>query len=234
VIATNGGRHDDLDRRNQAIQHGADLLRDGGPSALTSVAVAERMGITQPGVYRHIRDIDELKALASEVVVADINASLRQLLLSPRIDWDRIDDIRWLCRSLIDRMVAEQQAFSVVDRWRFDASDLGAGIRALLNEGRDLVAFLLESRWRIEWGYEGPLDHEQRTVLLTHAQLIHDDGLAAARLARTSDNDSLRDDLGDVLRYRLIAGWASFVIDMNDRVGLPFPTIELDDRIFDE
>jgi hypothetical protein len=70
-------------------------------------------------------------------------------------------------------------------------------------------------------------------VINAAADLLREAG-PDARLARTADNDGIRDDLGDVLRYRLIAGWASFVIDMNDRVGLPFPTIELDDRIFDE
>ena len=38
-------------RREQTISHAADLLREGGPRALTSVAVAERLGVSTKSLY---------------------------------------------------------------------------------------------------------------------------------------------------------------------------------------
>ena len=39
------------------------------------------------------------------------------------------------------------------------------------------------------------------------------------------------DDVATILQHRIVAGWASFVIDMNTRVGLPYPRIDLSQRI---
>ena len=132
-----------LSRRDQAIAHAADLLRKGGPAALTSVAVAERMGVTQPAVYRHVRNMEELSALAAEAVVADLNRSLRELMFDPNMDWEEIDDVSRLCRDLIDQALRNQQSFEVVARWRFVDGRLGTGIRRVIEEGCGLIAVLL-------------------------------------------------------------------------------------------
>ncbi|SRR6056297_648909 len=55
---------------------------------------------------------------------------------------------------------------------------------------------------------------------------------AVARLASSPSLGTL--DLADVaviMQHRIVAGWASFAIDMNDRVGLPFPEIDLQQGI---
>ena len=216
-------------RREQAIAHAADLLREGGPVGLTSVAVAERMGVTQSAVYRHVRNMDELSALAAEVVVAELNQSLRDLMFDPNMDWEEINDVSRLCRNLVDQAVRNQQSFEVVARWRFVDGRLGNGIRTVIDEGCDLIAALLASRWRIEFGYESPLDEQEQAAVGAHARVLHDDWHAVARLA---DSPSLAPlelaDVAVIMQHRIVAGWVSFVIDMNERVGLPFPQIDLE------
>ncbi len=217
-------------RREQAIRHAADLLREGGPSALTSVAVAERMGITQSAVYRHISDMDELSSLAATVLVEELYGVLENTLLDPGVDWKHTDDVDHLCRAVIDVAVAHSRSYAVVDQWRFVGGSLGIGIENMVEQGRDVVAILLESRWRIEFGHEPALRAAERVCLLRHAQAVYDDGYAIARLARSSPFDPHlnTDEIADILKYRILAGWSSFAIDMNERVGLPFPKIDLD------
>lgn len=216
-------------RRDEAITHAADLLREGGPLALTSVAVAERMGVTQSAVYRHVRNMEELSALAAEVVVADLNRSLRELMFDPNMDWEEIDDVSRLCRDLIDQAVRNRQSFEVVARWRFVDGRLGTGIRRVIDEGCELIAVLLESRWRIEFGYEAPLGEHEQAAVAAHARAIHDDWHAVTRLACSPPLAPLElADAAVIMRHRVVAGWASFVIDMNERVGLPFPRIDLE------
>ncbi len=215
-------------RREQAVAHAADLLREGGPRALTSVAVAERMGVTQSAVYRHVRNMDELSALAAEAVVSDLNRSLHDIILDPNMDWEAIDDVSRLCRDLIQSVVRNQRSYEVIARWRFVDGALGAGIRKVIDEGCDLIASLLETRWRIEFGHDVPLTENDMASLHAHARAIHDDGHAVAHLAYGPTLAPLDlDDAAMILQNRILGGWSAFVIDMNARVGLPFPQIDL-------
>lgn len=215
-------------RREQAVAHAADLLREGGPRALTSVAVAERMGVTQSAVYRHVRNMDELSALAAEAVVSDLNRSLHDIILDPNMDWEAIDDVSRLCRDLIQSVVRNQRSYEVIARWRFVDGALGAGIRKVIDEGCDLIASLLETRWRIEFGHDVPLTENDMASLHAHARAIHDDGHAVAHLAYGPTLAPLDlDDAAMILQNRILGGWSAFVIDMNARAGLPFPQIDL-------
>jgi AcrR family transcriptional regulator len=219
-------------RREQAVAYAADLLREGGPRALTSVAVAERMGVTQSAVYRHVRNMDELSALAAETVVSELNRSLHDIILDPNIDWEDLGDVSRLCRDLVDAVVRNQRSFEVIARWRFVDGALGAGIRKVIDEGCDMIASLLEARWRIEFGHEAPLGEQDMASLRAHARAIHDDSHAVAHLAYSPTLTPLDlDDVATILQHRVIAGWASFVIDMNARVGLPFPQIDLSQSV---
>lgn len=215
-------------RREQAVAHAADLLREGGPRALTSVAVAERMGVTQSAVYRHVRNMDELSALAAEAVVSDLNRSLHDIILDPNMDWEAIDDVSRLCRDLIQSVVRNQRSYEVIPRWRFVDGALGAGIRKVIDEGCDLIASLLETRWRIEFGHDVPLTENDMASLHAHARAIHDDGHTVAHLAYGPTLAPLDlDDAAMILQNRILGGWSAFVIDMNARAGLPFPQIDL-------
>jgi AcrR family transcriptional regulator len=220
-----------LARRQQAIGHAADLLREGGPRALTSVAVAERMGVTQSAVYRHVRNMEELSTLGAEVIVAELEQSLRAIAVE--ISDGRDDDLDHLCRQLVERAVADRRSFEVVARWRHADGALGAGIRRVLDEGSGLIERLLEMRWRVAFGHEAPLDDLDRAALREHAQALHDDGHAVARLAGSTTLAPLDlSDVATILHHRIIAGWVSLVIDMNERVGLPFPQIDLTEASF--
>ena len=215
-------RRSSEERRAQAIAHAADLLREGGPTALTSVAVAERMGVSQSAVYRHIKNIDELTTLASQVVVTDLVAVLRSLLLSPSIEWQTPGAMSRMCRSLIDSMIDEAQTFATMDHWQFVDGDLGVGIRETMETGLGVVAIVLEGQYRQVVRHQAPFAAAERAAQDAHARLLYADGFAVARLARHDDSVD-RDTLADVLRHRLIAGWVVYLIDMNDRLGLEFP-----------
>lgn len=195
-------------RRCEAICHAADLLREGGPSALTSVAVAGRMGITQSAVYRHVTDMDELSALAAELVVSELIDALHNLVLDPNVDWEQVDDVRRLCRSLIDSAVDNSSSFAVADQWRFVDGPLGEGIRTMITEGYDLIGSLIELRWRAEFGGEIKIATKGRSTIAVHARAIHEDGQAIARLVRDVDCSFTHEELTDILRHRIIAGWA--------------------------
>ena len=215
-------------RRRQLIVHAADLLREGGPRALTSVAVAERMGITQSAVYRHVSNMEELSTLAAEVVVAELNRALHSTLFDPDVDWEYINGIGRLCRVLAGAAVENQRSFEVITRWRFVDGPLGVGISKVIDEGVDLVAALLELRWRTVFGHQGALGRRDKAALRAHARAVYDDGSAAVQLAFTPISGPLGiDDVATILQNRLVGGWVAFVIDMNARVGLPFPRIDL-------
>ena len=53
--------------REQIVAVGRGLLEDGGPDAVTMQAVADRVGVRAPSLYKHVRDRDDLLA---EVVAA--------------------------------------------------------------------------------------------------------------------------------------------------------------------
>lgn len=210
------------ERRAQAIAHAADLLREGGPAALTSVAVAERMGVSQSAIYRHIKNIDELATLAGQVVAADLLSVLRSILLSPTIEWRQAGAVARMSRSLVDSMLDEAQTFATLDHWQFVDGALGVGIRNAIAEGWGVVAIVLEAQYREVVGHTAAFTAAERAVHDAHARLMFADGFAVARLARrTTEPD--RDALAGVLRHRLIAGWVTYLIDMNDRLGLRRP-----------
>lgn len=210
------------ERRAQAIAHAAELLREGGPAALTSVAVAERMGVSQSAVYRHITNMDELAALASKVVISDLVSVLRSILLSPTIEWQTPGAMSRMCRALIDSMIDEAQAFATMDHWRFVDGDLGVGIRETIETGEGVVATVLETQYRQVVRHQAPFSAAERAAHDAHSRLMYADGFAVARLARR-DGSVDRDTLADVQRHRLIAAWVVYLIDMNDRLGLQFP-----------
>jgi AcrR family transcriptional regulator len=219
-------------RRKQLIGHAADLLREGGPRSLTSVAVAERMGITQSAVYRHVRNMEELSVLAAEVVMAELNRALQVTLFDPEVDWDDTAGMGLVCRHLVAAGVEHRRSFEVVARWRFVDGPLGDGINRVIDESVDLIAALLELRWRTVFGHQGALARRDKRALRAHAQALYDDGSAVVRLAFETDSAPAStvlslDDLAVTLHHRLVGGWAAFVVDMNARLDLPFPRIDL-------
>ena len=213
-----------MSRRDEIIHAAATILREDGPAALTSVNVAQRVGISQPAIYRHIDGMDDLVGAASRIVVSEITAVLHSILLAPDVDYDDLAGIRALADQMVTAMRREAQAFEVVDRWRFAQGPLGDGIRQVMSSACDLVAFVLEEQWRREYGYAEPLQSDATATQLAHASVMVDDIVAVARLTRhgAADDDAVR-----LAQLRIVTAWIAYVVDMQTRLGRPVPTIEV-------
>jgi AcrR family transcriptional regulator len=210
-------------RRTQIVTAAADLLREEGPAALTSVAVAQRVGIAQSAVYRHVRTVDELRHLATAEIVADLRLALGGIVLSKELREFTDDEAAFAM--VIDAMHRYCQAYDTVDRWRFDDGCLGDGIREVCEEFDDLIAGILEHHFRIETGVTTPWTQAQRAAQLMHAQLFQRDGVAVARLLRSGAD---RVEAASILRYRALWSWVAYVIDMHERLALPLPEIDVE------
>ena len=122
-------------------------------------------------------------------------------------------------------MADHGQAFDVVDRWRFEPGELGAGIRELLATGTELISDVLDAGWRRDYEQSDRFDPPLRAVSDAYARLIQDEVIAVARFARALDHPNERDDIARLLELRLWSGWYSYCLDINDRLGLDAPEV---------
>ncbi len=210
-------------RRDDVVAEAVRLLCEEGPGALTSVRVAAGLGVAQSAIYRHIGDMDELTAIASRTVVAELHSLLRSMVLAPQNAWSRPGAVDRFGQLFAHTAVDRATTFATVDRWRYVEGELGDGIRQLLGEGRELIALVLESRWRNDYGQTRPLDDHETRMQRLHAQLIQGDMIALARLARSEPHR--RDVVGSLAVQRLRAGWFAYVRDLNAAHGLPAPAL---------
>ncbi|MHC2997884.1 TetR/AcrR family transcriptional regulator [Microbacterium sp. HJ5] len=58
------------------VEAGCDLLEQGGPAKVTMQAVAERVGVRAPSLYKRVRDREALLQLVAEATVDDLGARL--------------------------------------------------------------------------------------------------------------------------------------------------------------
>ena len=69
----------ELSRRGQEIVDAArELVEREGPSALTLRALAARVGVRAPSLYKHLPGKDELEARVVDAVLGDLSRSLDQ------------------------------------------------------------------------------------------------------------------------------------------------------------
>lgn len=61
---------------NEIIAAGRELLDDGGPAGLTMQAVATRVGVRAPSLYKRFRDRDALVSAVAASAVDDLGARL--------------------------------------------------------------------------------------------------------------------------------------------------------------
>jgi AcrR family transcriptional regulator len=212
-------------RRQDVVDVAVALLRDGGPDALTTVAVAQRLGVSQSAIYRHVANVDELTTLATAVVIAGLNQAVRRALLAGEDEWGHEGAIMSFSERLMATLTAERRSFEIIDRWRFADGELGAGIRRSLTRSRDLVAATLEAAWREEYGYTGELGSAERTIQRAHAQLLQDEVAGFARLVN-SRRPLAREAVVQVFELRAYAGYLAYVADMHLHLGLPRPEID--------
>ncbi len=109
------------------------LLRESGPTALTSVNVAARLGVTQSAIYRHIRDMDELTTLASHAVVRDLTTVMADAVAAPETTWGDGTHLEHFAKRLVPLISEHESAMRTIDRWQHDEGEFGDGIRAMLD-----------------------------------------------------------------------------------------------------
>jgi len=62
------------------------LVDEEGPTALTLAAVASRAGVATPSLYKHVRNLAELRALLSARIMDEMNARLSGAVLGRSAD----------------------------------------------------------------------------------------------------------------------------------------------------
>jgi AcrR family transcriptional regulator len=197
-------------QRDRAIEAATDIARRDGLNAITSVAVSQRLGLTQSAVYRHIRDVDELRTLAIHRLVAEVDDELSAIVREVGEQWGtRVDFNSWV-RRLVDALAQHGSTLCMLDRWRFADDEIGEGIRARLLRGRDGIAAMLESEWHRTRGETARLTTAQKAMVLAHAQLVQDDLLGIARIIRNGRFPGGRGAIVDLLKSRSIGGWTAF------------------------
>ncbi len=65
-------------RKAEILDVALTLAFEGGPNRVTTVAIAERLGVTQPAIYRHFRSKADLWAAITERLGAEVSANISQ------------------------------------------------------------------------------------------------------------------------------------------------------------
>jgi len=200
------------------------ILRESGPSALTSVNVAARLGVTQSAIYRHIRDMDELATIASHAVVGELTSVMIAAVSAPETEWGDGDHLEHFAKRLVALIAEHESAFLTIDRWHHVEGELGDGIRRLLDLGAQLISGELESHWREDFNYDAEFDDVTKAAQLAHASLVIDDVIAVARSVHGAASAQQR--LAQrTLGLRLFTGWCGYVLEMNTRLGVAIPML---------
>lgn len=121
-------------RRAEILETALKLAFEGGPNAVTTVAIAERLGLTQPAIYRHFRSKADLWGAITDQLGGQISANIAavEALEGPAVERLRalvLGHLALICRTpaLPEIMVAR------------DPDDAKAAMRAAMRER--MVAF---------------------------------------------------------------------------------------------
>jgi AcrR family transcriptional regulator len=215
-----------MPRRDDVIAAAVAIIRERGPGTLTSGNVAARVGISQPAVYRHIRDMDELVTLASTVVVDDLIQVVVAAAAAPPAEWVQGTRVAEFGRRLAHLAVEHGHGFEIMARCRHDPGELGDGVRSVLSSAAVLVAGVLEEQWRLDLDDELPFDEPTAAVQLLHARLIVDDVVTYAHAGVGATPPVALTTVERMLSLRVFAGWCAYAVDLARRWGLPVPTFD--------
>lgn len=121
------------DARAAIVDAAARLLREHGPAAVTTRAVAEAAGVQPPALYRLFGDKDGLlEAVAEHVMATYVSAKAATVQAASAADVDPVDDLRAGWRTQIDFGVANPALFRLLsdpDRVRHSpAARSGRGV----------------------------------------------------------------------------------------------------------
>jgi AcrR family transcriptional regulator len=215
-----------MPRRDDVIAAAVDILRTEGSGALTSVHVAARVGISQPAVYRHIKDMDELTTIASGVVVDELIGVVLEAAAASDDDWGEGTRIAEFARRIARLVIEQGHGFEIMDRCRYDTGELGEGIRSVLAAAGVLVAEVLEYEWRRDLAYDEPFDDATAAAQILHGRLIADDIVTFAHMAVSSSPPYPPSAVERMLTLRVYSGWGAYSVDMARRCGIPVPEFD--------
>jgi AcrR family transcriptional regulator len=103
------------DARAAIVEAAAWLLRESGPSAVTTRGVAERAGVQAPTIYRLFGDKDGLlEAVAEHVMAAFVSDKAARVAAATAADVDPLDDLRASWRSQIEFGLANPAVFRLL------------------------------------------------------------------------------------------------------------------------
>ncbi len=88
------------------------LVDQEGPAALTLVAVAARAGVATPSLYKHVRNLAELRALMSARIMDELAERVCEALLGRSAD----EAIRALMTAWREYVLAHRHRYSVLDQ----------------------------------------------------------------------------------------------------------------------
>ena len=138
------------DTRSKIVNVAAGLLREGGPTAVTTRAVAEAAGVQAPAIYRLFGDKDGLlEAVAEHVMTSFVAAKAAEVQAAESGDVDALSDLRQGWDRQIEFGVDNPTLFRLLsdpDRVRTSAAAragrgvLAARIRRLAATGRMRVS----------------------------------------------------------------------------------------------
>jgi AcrR family transcriptional regulator len=61
---------------SEIVRAGREILEDGGPSSLTMQAVASRVGVRAPSLYKRVQDREALLALIADATVSEMSVRM--------------------------------------------------------------------------------------------------------------------------------------------------------------
>ncbi len=190
-------RTDDRDRtRRTVVAQAARLLQEGGPSAVTTRAVADAAGVQAPTLYRLFGDKDGLlEAVAEHVMATFAAAKADEASTAADDDLDPLEDLRRGWRTYVDFGLANPALFVLLaDPGRSAESPAAAAGLGVL---RARVHRLAEAG-RLRVG-------EDRVVALVHAAGV---GAVTTLLAHPADErpEGLDEDLLEAVLARVLDG----------------------------
>jgi AcrR family transcriptional regulator len=105
-----------------------DLLETQGPARLTMQAVADRVGVRAPSLYKRVRSRDDLILLVAEATVDDLSQQLRAVAVTP----DPREDLGAIARAFRAFAHARPAGYHLI--WGPAASALGPDALARASE----------------------------------------------------------------------------------------------------
>lgn len=123
------------------VSAGRDILESAGLGGLTMQAVAQRVGVRAPSLYKRVRNRDELVALIAEATVRELGGRLDAAAADPSVDPRRaLRQLAHAARAFAhERPAGFRLIFAPGAEVRLDVDALAAASAAVLRVAGDLA-----------------------------------------------------------------------------------------------